>query len=252
VKSRLLAVLVAALLAAAVARPLHAADPAPPPAPTVKMPAEVKIPVGRLGSVVIESSGKVTKFGCLSPEVDIFREYDPTDPGKIKVRFIAYTPGKYAIYAYTAVGDVPSDPAVCWLTVGDPVPPTPPTPPAPPNPPAPPTPVAENPFGAQPGLRVLIVYDQPNVAALPAGQFLVLQGKKFRDYLDAKCAPNGYRMFDQKVKSTGEDWWVSAMKKTDRKSVPWIYIGKEATGYSGPLPADPDATIALVSKYAGN
>jgi hypothetical protein len=125
VKSRFptIAVLAAVLFAAA-AGPARADDPPPAPVPTVKMPAEVKIPPGRLASIVIESNGKVTKFGCLSTEVDIFREYDP-DPAKIRVRVIAYTPGKYAIFAHTALADVPSDPAVCWLTVGDPVPPTP-------------------------------------------------------------------------------------------------------------------------------
>jgi hypothetical protein len=112
---------------------VRAADPPPAPVPTVKMPSEVKIPPGRLASIVIESNGKVTKFGCLSSEVDVFREYDP-DPTKIRVRVIAYTPGKYAIFAYTAMGDVPSEPAICWLTVGDPPPPTPPTPPTPPMP----------------------------------------------------------------------------------------------------------------------
>jgi hypothetical protein len=126
-KSRLFACLLAAVFAApGVAL---AADPSPPPAPTpsVKMPAEVKVTPGRLASIVIESSGKVTKFGCLAPEVDIFREYDP-EAGKIRVRVIAYTPGRYAIYAFTAMGDVPSDMAVCWLTVGDPPPPVPPVP----------------------------------------------------------------------------------------------------------------------------
>ena len=132
-KLRLLSVLAACLMAAASG---FAADPPPAVLPAVKMPAEIKITPGRLASIVIESNGKVTKFGCLSPEVDLFREYDP-EANKIRVRVIAYTPGKYAIFAYTAMGDVPSEPAVCWLTVGDPPPPVPPTPPTPPAPPAP-------------------------------------------------------------------------------------------------------------------
>ena len=132
-KFRLLPVVAALLLAAAPFTPARAGDPPPAPTPAVKMPAEVKIPPGRLASIVIESNGKLTKFGCLSPEVDIFREYDP-DAGKIRVRVIAYTPGKYAIYAYTAQGDVPSDMTVCWLTVGEPDKPVPPVPPVPPAP----------------------------------------------------------------------------------------------------------------------
>jgi hypothetical protein len=128
----------APLLSLVLATTLAAADPLPPPAPapTVTIPAEVKIQPGRLASIVIESNGKLTRFGCLDSAVDLFREYDP-DPSKIRLRVIVYTPGKYAIYAYTAMGDVPSELAVCWVTVGEPkpVPPVdPPTPPAPDDP----------------------------------------------------------------------------------------------------------------------
>ncbi len=134
-KFRLYSFVLAVVLAAAPSA-AWAADPPPAVLPTVKMPAEIKITPGRLASLVIESNGKVTKFGCLSPEVDVFREYDP-EANKIRVRVIAYTPGKYAIFAYTAIGDLPSEPAVCWLTVGDPPPPVPPVPPTPPVPPVP-------------------------------------------------------------------------------------------------------------------
>src|SRR4051794_17171521 len=60
-------------------------------------------------------------------------------------------PGRYHVLAYTAVGDVPSEPALCTVVVeGAPTPPPPgpsPTPPAPnPNPPGPnPTPPAPSP-----------------------------------------------------------------------------------------------------------
>jgi hypothetical protein len=123
----------------------------------------------------------------------------------------------------------------------------------PPVPPVPPTPVADNPFGALPGLHVLIVYETADAAKLPSGQFLILQGKKTRDYLDGKCAADGYRILDKDVKPAADEWWVKGMKRGDHaKQLPWVYVGKENTGYSGPLPADPDAFITLLAKYAGN
>ena len=42
--------------------------------------------------------------------------------------------GTYRLLAYTSDKDGPSDPAICNVTVGDPVPPTPPTPPPPTDP----------------------------------------------------------------------------------------------------------------------
>ncbi len=42
--------------------------------------------------------------------------------------------------------------------------------------------------------------------------------------------------------------WQAAMKRP-RGSLPWIVVSNGTTGYEGPLPANLDATTALVLKY---
>jgi hypothetical protein len=134
-------------------------------------------------------------------------------------------------------------------------PPTPPVPPTPgpnppgPNPPSPPLPGE--------GLRVLIVFESGDVSKLPSGQLATIYGRKLREYLDTHCAtgPDGktkeWRIYDADVDVSGESpAWQAAMKVA-RTSLPWIVISNGARGsYAGPLPADADQTIALISKYA--
>lgn len=141
-----------------------------------------------------------------------------------------------------------------------PIPPTPPTPPIPPGPtpkpPEPPTPPdpnkVDNPFGAAPGLRIMVVFESMDDAKRPLGEYLILRGAKFREYLDANCVADGYRIVDQNAKSTDPTaWYAVGLKRTDRKSLPWLYIGKEASGYSGPLPKDSDETIKIIDKFLG-
>lgn len=156
---------------------------------------------------------------------------------------------RYRFTAVAANGKGEQSRADFVIPIGDaPVPPGP----VPPGP-TPPAPVTDpNPFGAMPGLRVMIVTESSDNTKLPVGQFLTLQGKKFRDYVDANCASDGYRFLDQNVKFTdGGEPWKTAMSRTDRKSLPWLYVGKEAAGLSAPLPADADATIAAINKFLG-
>jgi hypothetical protein len=134
-----------------------------------------------------------------------------------------------------------------------PIPPKPPDPPVPPKPPdPPPTPATENPFGAAPGLRIMVVFESGDDAKRPNGEYLVLRGAKFRDYLEANCVADGYRIVDKDSKVTDPSaWYATGLKRTDRKSLPWLYVGKEASGLSVPLPKDPDETIKVIDKFLG-
>jgi hypothetical protein len=113
-----------------------------PNVPQVVIPPAVNIPTGRLGSVLIQSNGPIVRYWSDSRGVDVFREYDP-DPRIIRLRILGYQPGVFKMIAYTAIADMPSEPAVCTVMVGDgpgpnPVPPGPN--PVPPGPVPPPTP----------------------------------------------------------------------------------------------------------------
>lgn len=133
----------------------------------------------------------------------------------------------------------------------NPKPPPIPIPPGPTPGPAP-TPSEANPFGDLPGLHVLIVYEEKEKEKYPVTQFLILQGQKFRDYVNAKCVKDGYRFFDKDVMiTTPGSWFDAAMKKTDRTKLPWLYVGSGKFGYSGPLPLTADETITLSSRFEG-
>ncbi len=210
-----------------------------------EVPGALKAEPGQLVRIPVKTAVEIGYQPTFADDAAFFDELAPR-AGERRFIFQASKPGTYSVVFWTK-GEV--DGTVCTITVGGaPVPPGPD--PKPPVPPEPKPPAAENPFGAMPGLRVLIVYESEKERDLPVDQYLVLRGAKFRDYLDSKCVADGYRMFDQNVK--GDGWFRKAIDRTDRKSLPWIYIGKEAAGYSGPLPADVDATTALIAKYAGN
>ena len=141
------------------------------------------------------------------------------------------------------------------LTVNDGMTPLPPEPDIDPDtdPEPEPTPgFGVNPFGGQPGLRVMIVYESSDVKKLPVGQYLTIHGTKFREYLDANCVKDGYRMFDpQQIIADDSELWRTAMTRDDRKQLPWLYVGKEGTGYSGPLSVDPESNMAIIDKVSG-
>jgi hypothetical protein len=114
-----------------------------------------------------------------------------------------------------------------------------------------------NPFetrgGADDGLRVLVVYDDANKHKMPVPQFLVLQGAKFRDYVENKCAPDGYRIFPSNIQvppNAQAEWWSKPVAAKAWKSLPWMYAGKGRHGYNGKLPADTDSTIKVLNKVS--
>jgi hypothetical protein len=108
--------------------------------PKLTFPARLQ---GLPGSFIvvkpIQIDGKSVKYFTPSPGLNLF----PADLLSDKTATVATAnlPGKYLVYGYTALGDIPSDPASIEIIIGDPGPtPFPPKPPAP-NPPDPdPTP----------------------------------------------------------------------------------------------------------------
>lgn len=116
--------------------------------PLVELPSEVKVKPGRLLRLNAKTTGKVVKWVAGDEDCDII----PFPDGKTAI-FSSMTPGRHRVYAYTALGDQPSEPAICTILVGDvppvppPIPPVPPTPPGPTPPPVPPNP--DNPLTAK-------------------------------------------------------------------------------------------------------
>ena len=140
--------------------------------------------------------------------------------------------------------------------VGPRPPPDPPTPP--PDPPKPPpTPDGTSPF-AEPGFRVLMVFDSENTTRPPTEQS-VIYGKTVRDYLDSHCVPesssaesNGraYRIYAANSDtSRAPKVWADAFKLAKGKD--WILIGDGTKGYSGPLPKSPAEALALLQRFGG-
>jgi len=107
------------------------------------------------------------------------------------------------------------------------------------------------------GLRVLIVEESAQRHTLSQGQRLIILGKEFRDFLEAKCVmgPDNrtkeYRIYDPEIAMNGESKiWQDVMKRP-RASVPWIVISNGKNGFEGPLPTNLADAILLVNKYAG-
>jgi len=89
---------------------------------------------GRVGQYVVikptQLNGKAVKYFTSSPGLEVF----PSDllADKTATVVSSVLPGKYTLIAYTALGDIPSDPALIEVIIGNPSPnPTPPSPPQP-------------------------------------------------------------------------------------------------------------------------
>lgn len=85
-------------------------------APSIKLPADVKVPAGKFGELKADTAGKNVKWVALTPGLDL----RSCDGGKTLL--FTGAPGTYELLAYTAAGDVPSDPARCVVVIGSPEP----------------------------------------------------------------------------------------------------------------------------------
>jgi hypothetical protein len=99
-----------------------------PALPTLKLPAEVKAQPATISELRADTNGKVVVWVVLTPGLSV----RTVDGGRVLL-FTGPT-GRYECLAYTALADVPSEPARCVIVIGD-APPGPGPNPKPPNPP---------------------------------------------------------------------------------------------------------------------
>lgn len=97
------------------------------PAVPLKLPAEVKAAPATIAEVRAETTGKVVKWVALTPGLSV----RPIDDGRVLL--VSGPAGRYELLAYTALGDVPSDPARCVVVIGEPPGPNPKPPEPPPD-----------------------------------------------------------------------------------------------------------------------
>lgn len=214
---------------------------------TVKLPAEVKAEPGAFVKVPAElpDGGKEVRWYSPDKGLQVFPVELLKDSKTAVV--IANAPGRYRLVAWTAKGDVPSDPAVCVVIVGD-VPPVPPDPGPGPKPPDP------QPASVK---RVLIVFESAEASKMPEKQQQILYGKTVRDYLNSHCEPDAdgktkaFRIWDKDVDASSESKHWQDVMKVQRSAVPWLVIGDGKTGYSGPLPATVEEFLTLARKHLG-
>jgi hypothetical protein len=133
---------------------------------------------------------------------------------------------------------------------------SPPTPPGPtpvppgPQPPTPPTPSVAPIEG--PGLRVLMIVESGEPLELPIQD--VLYGRKVRDFMTANCIKvdgvADWRIVDPDTQYTDREQRFAKALQRPRTSVPWLIISNGVTGYEGPFPGGPDATLTLIQSFA--
>lgn len=212
------------------------------------LPAEVKGDPGAFLSVPATTDGKVVRWVALDAGLNIF----PVELLKDSKTAVVTAPkGRYRLLAYTALGDVPSAPAICTVIIGE----APPVPPGPgPGPGPTPDPDVKPPIPVA-GFRFLIVEESAERSKLPAAQREIMGSTVLRLDLTSKCAkgPDGktpeWRIFDKDAPMAAESkLWQDAMTRP-RKSLPWLIISNGTTGYEGPLPATIDAVLELTKKF---
>ena len=216
----------------------------------LEVPAEVRGTPGAFIRIDAKTDGKVVKWRAVDPGLNVF----PSDLLKSTTSTVVTgQAGRYRLWAVSALGDVPSDPAVCVVVIGDPDPGPGPVPPVPPGPTPGPAPIPE------PGFRAIMIYESAELSMLPASQLAVMHAAEVYAYLNAKCVkgPDGktaeWRVWDKDVNTASESKvWQEAMKRP-RKSLPWLIVSNpaKAGGFEGPLPMTVAETLTLLKKWGG-
>lgn len=98
--------------------------------PTVSLPPAVAARPGRLVQIAAKTDCKLIRWYLAGDDADLI-----VMESTRSAIFSAMAPGRYRILAWTAAGDIPSEAAVCVVTVGS-------APPAPPGPVVPTDPLA--------------------------------------------------------------------------------------------------------------
>lgn len=195
---------------------------------------------------VLEKAGPVTIFGVFAdgtgtPEL---REY--TAKHVFLVRRVAQ--GRVELLR------VPKGDVARRTLAGDdnPVPPPKPVDPKPdPKPPLP-----ASPWGNAPGLRVMISFQDRDLAdknKITPQQLSILTGARVREYLDAKCTKVGrdpqYFMWDHEEDvSAMPSVWQDAHKLGAGKTA-WVVVGNGEKWEQFTLPATVDAFLAKMKPY---
>ena len=139
------------------------------------------------------------------------------------------------------------------VVVGTPEPPPPPPPP-PPDP-------TQAPFPS-PGLAVVILREGQETGLLPPSQSAIFTSSKVLQWLAGNTVRlgdgAGFRVWDDDLKQADlrfSDPIMAAayplVKEQSNGRLPWIAISTGKGGFSGPLPATVDETLALLKKYGG-
>ncbi len=235
---------------------------------TLTLPQTVNVPVGKefVLSGKTDCVSVIWYFpdGELTAGISLEDLYEVPATWKKKQGAIQLNSGPIEkVYRVVAVGanakgqQTPAQ--VCLVVVGKapPVPPGP-EPPKPPVPPVPPTPTPDPAPIVEEGFRVLVVFQDKELAKLPIKQQSILFSKNVRAYLNDKCASdNGgqkaYWFLDAEAKfADNMPPWVKRTFDRKRDAVPWIIVSNGKTGWEGPLPKDETETLTLLKKYGGN
>lgn len=222
--------------------------------PKVTVPAEVRGSVNDL--IVVTANTDCENLEWFSCE-SALRVFPPQMLRDSKSAIVCGPAGRYRLFVYGAKGSRPTKRAECVVSIGDvppgPTPPGPgPTPPTPPTPPAPPAPIPAD------GFRVLVIYESAELSKLPPAQLAAFYSASVRQYLNSHCVigrdgkTREWRMWDQDVDASNESQvWQDALKrKPSRDKLPWVIVSNGKSGYEGPMPANPDAFLDLLKKYA--
>jgi len=86
------------------------------PVPKVEIPQVIKGDPNNFITVLPTTNGKVVKYVYLDKGLNVFPSALLANP----IATVVTAPkGKYRLLAYTAIGDAPSEPAICIINVGD-------------------------------------------------------------------------------------------------------------------------------------
>jgi hypothetical protein len=158
---------------------------------------------------------------------------------QLKGKVVTGPAGVYKVEAWNAKGDVASDLAVCWITIGDgkPTPPPIPIPDPKPEPTPPPTPAK---------LTAIVLEES---AQRTAGVAAIVGSKALRDQLAGKG--HQMRVYDKDV-GTGRDLLPKVVAA--KIELPALVLAETSSGRIRqilPLPTTVDAVVAATLKASG-
>lgn len=217
-------------------------DVPPMPQPQSMLPMSIDAIPGQPSFLVAKVSGKIRWL--IPPGTPAFVKEYGTELG------IVPKVGANDFYVGIVAGsvDLPCEWCLVKCGRGPQPPPDPPMPPNPPNPPMPPAPIP------LPGFRVMMVYDP---ATLTTAQEGVVFGKKVRDYLQAKCVVGAdnrtkeFRIYQTGIDTSAEVAWINNVMQRHPGQKSWMVVSDGKTGYDGPLPANADEALTILTKIGG-